>query len=79
MAVFRIVGVGPQASEPIEKIVSTALEAQSESIRLRRLCGRYGIVEIWAENRLISANRIDVLAQLEKPPLGAEPPPLLTG
>ena len=71
MTVYRIVGVGPQASGPAEKVVSTALEAQSESITLRRLCGRYGTVEVWADGRLISPIRLDALAQQEKLPLRA--------
>ena len=47
MDYFRIVGEGAQSPHPIEKVVTSAIEAQAESSALRRLCGRYGRVEVW--------------------------------
>ena len=66
MAIFRIVGVGPQASEPIERIVDTAIAAEAEFMALNRLCGKYGNVEIWAKHRLISPLTLQTLVQKEK-------------
>ncbi len=44
--VFRVVGEGPQAAEPIELIALTATEAETHCSKLRRLCGRAGKVEV---------------------------------
>ena len=66
MAVFRIIGVGPQASAPIEKIANTATAAEAEFMTLSRLCGKYGHAEIWMDNHLISPVRLQALVQKEK-------------
>ena len=66
MAVFRIIGVGSQASAPIEKTADTAVAAEAEFMTLSRLCGTYGKVEIWTENRLISTLRLQALVQKER-------------
>lgn len=47
---FRIVGTGAQASEPIEKVVATATEAEFHRVTLQRLCGRGGVVKVSGKN-----------------------------
>lgn len=66
MAVFRLIGVGSQASAPVERIANNAIAAETEFMALSRLCGKYGNVEIWAENRLISPIKLQALVQKEK-------------
>ena len=69
MAYFRIVGVGAQAPEPIERIALTAAAAEVECSNLQRLCGRYGRVEVSGKNgRAISLERLRRLAQSEALP-----------
>jgi len=63
---FRIVGVGAQASEPIEKIVATASEAEFQRMTLQRLCGRRRVVEVSGKNgRVIGPDKLRRLAQEE--------------
>jgi hypothetical protein len=62
-----IIGVGPQAPEPIEHVATTAIEAEAHPTRLRRLCGKSGKVEVWAKDgRKISPDRLDSLVRAEK-------------
>ena len=69
MAYFRIVGVGAQASGPIERIALTAVAAEVERNSLQRLCGRYGRVEVSGKDgRTISLERLRRLAQDEAVP-----------
>ena len=66
MSYFRIVGVGAQAPEPIEKVVSTAIGAEAERCTLQRLCGKHGKVEVSGKDgRTISPERLWRLAQDE--------------
>ena len=66
MGYFRIVGIGAQASGPIEKIVTTAAAAEVERSNLQRLCGRHGTVEVSGKGgRTISPERLRRLAQDE--------------
>ena len=57
---------GSQASAPIERIADTAIAAEAEFMALHRLCGRYGKVEIWTENRLMSPLKLQALALRER-------------
>ena len=67
MDYFRIVGEGSQSAQPIEKVVTTATQAQSEVSSLRRLCGRYGKVEVWGKNgRRVTPERLQNLALAER-------------
>ena len=67
MNYFLVIGMGPQASGPIEHAAATAIEANLQCSRLRRLCGKAGKVEVWAKDgRKISPDRLDSLAQAEK-------------
>ncbi len=66
MVVFRIIGVGSQSSKPVERIADTAIAAEAEFMALSRLCGKYGNVEIWAKNRLISPLTLQALVYKEK-------------
>jgi hypothetical protein len=64
---FRVVGEGAQSPEPIETVVSTASAAQAECGRLRRICGRYGRVEVWGKDgRRITPERLQNLALAEQ-------------
>jgi len=64
---FRIVGVGAQASEPIEKIVATASEAEFQRMTLQRLCGKFGKVDVLGENgRPIGPDKLQRLIREEK-------------
>jgi len=64
---FRIVGVGAQASEPIEKIVTTASEAEFERMTFQRLCGKHGVVEVLRRNgRAIGYDALQRLIREEK-------------
>lgn len=73
MDYFRIIGSGAQEAEPIEKVFHTAAEAALQHNMLRRVCGRYGVVEVWGKNgRKISLNRLEALARQEQ--VAAEPP-----
>ena len=66
MGYFRIVGVGAQAPEPIERVAVTATKAEVERTTLQRLCGRHGKVEILGKDgRVISPERLQRLAQGE--------------
>jgi hypothetical protein len=67
MDYFRIVGEGAQSPHPIEKVVTSAIEAQAESSALRRLCGRYGRVEVWnKQGRRVTPERLQNLAIAER-------------
>jgi hypothetical protein len=67
MGYYRIVGIGTQASEPIEKIVATALEAESKRNALQRLCGKYGKVEVCGKDgRVIGPDRLRRMAHEEE-------------
>ena len=67
MGYYRVVGVGTQASAPIEHVVSTATEAEQRSVLLRRLCGQLGTVEVWLKNgRKVSSEQIQRLARAER-------------
>lgn len=67
MDYFRIEGVGTQASEPIEKVVSTAREAETERNSLQRLCGKHGKVGVSGKDgRAISSNKLRRLARAEE-------------
>ena len=67
MNYFRIVGEGSQSPHPIEKIATTAVQAQAECSALRRQCGRYGRVEVWGKNgRRVTPERLQNLALAER-------------
>ena len=67
MGYYRVVGSGSQVPEPMEQIAVTATEADLYSTKFRRLCGRYGLVEVWKKNgRRISLQTLSLLAQREK-------------
>ena len=64
---FRVVGVGAQASEPIEKIVATASEAEFQRMTLERLCGKSGKVEVLGKNgRPIGPDKLQRLIREEE-------------
>ena len=66
MGYFRIVGLGAQASEPIEKVALTATEAEVERSALQRLCGKAGKVEVIGEGgRAITFDKLRRLAREE--------------
>lgn len=66
MGYFRIVGIGAQASEPIEKIVATASEAEFQRMMLQRLCGKFGKVEVLGKHgRAIRPERLQQLVREE--------------
>ena len=63
---FRIVGIGAQAPEPIERIAFSATRAEVERSTLQRLCGKHGRVAISGKDgRSISPERLRRLAQDE--------------
>lgn len=63
MGHFRIVGIGAQASEPIEKVALNAVGAEAERSILQRLCGKQGKVEVSGrDGRSISPERLRRLA-----------------
>lgn len=67
MDYFRVVGDSPHTSEPMEKVVSTAVEAEIQSSAFRRLCGKSGKVEVWGKNgRLISPDLLNSMARDER-------------
>ena len=64
---YRIVGVGAQAAEPIEKIVATASEAEFHRMTLQRVCGKYGVVDVFRRNgRAIGYDALQRLIQEEQ-------------
>ena len=66
MGYFRIVGVGAQAPEPIEKVAFSAVGAEAERSTLQRLCGKHGKVEVLGKDgRSIAPERLWRLAQDE--------------
>lgn len=66
MDYFRIVGIGAQAPEPIEKVAFSAVGAEAERSTLQRLCGKHGKVEVSGKDgRLITPERLRRLAQDE--------------
>ena len=66
MTSFRVIGTGPQAAEPIEYEAVTAIEAELHCSNLRRICGRFGKVEVWKDGRVLSHARFDSLVRQEK-------------
>ena len=66
MSYFRVVATGAHLSEPFEKVVSTAAEAEAQSGVLRRQAGKHGSVEVWGnDGRKISSDRLRRFAQEE--------------
>ena len=66
MGYFRIVGVGAQAPGPIEKIASSAVEAEVERSTLQRLCGKHGEVKVSGrDGRAITPDKLRRLARDE--------------
>ena len=66
MSRYRIVGTGAQASEPMEKIVTTASEADFQRMTFQRLCGKSGTVEVFGKDgRAIRPDRLQQLAREE--------------
>jgi hypothetical protein len=64
---FRITGMGPGASEPMERIVSTALEAEKQFHTLSRICGRSGGVAIYGRGgQAMTLERVSKLARNEE-------------
>jgi hypothetical protein len=64
---FRVVGEGAQSPEPIEKVVHSATDALAECSRLRRICGRYGRVDVWGKDgRRITPERLQNLSSVEQ-------------
>ena len=67
MGYFKIEATGAQASGLIEKIVSTARDAEFERNALQRLCGKYGKVDVSGKDgRAISPDTLRRLAQDEE-------------
>ena len=66
MSYYRIVGIGAQVSEPIEKIVATASEAEFQRMTMQRLCGKYGVVDVFGRNgRVIGYDTLQRLIREE--------------
>lgn len=66
MGYFRVVGIGAQASEPIEKVALTATKAEVERSALQRLCGKNGRVEVIGKGgRAVTFDKLRRLAREE--------------
>jgi len=71
---FRVTGIGPSSSEPIDRIASTAIEAEKQFHAVLRICGRAGSVEIYGlGGRTISREKIRTLARAEENNLNRTP------
>ena len=66
MANYIVVATGPHLSQPLEKIVSTALEAVAQRDTLQRLAGKHGHVDVLRDGRLISFVTLNRLARDEQ-------------
>ena len=47
---YRIVGISAQSAEPIEKVVATVSEAEFHRMTLQRVCGKFGVVDVFRRN-----------------------------
>ena len=67
MGYFRIVGISAQTPEPVERIVTSALEADLQRMMIQRSCGKSGKVEVFGKDgRAITTHTLQRLIREEK-------------
>jgi hypothetical protein len=77
--VYRIFGNGAHAAQPMEAIVSSAIEAEAKFEMFRRLCGKFGSVEIVGkQGRPITRTRLASFARAERELIEQAPKPTPT-